>query len=75
MIADEDGGPDFSIHARVVTGIVGDGTPRGTKIFYNDPATGAEEDESLKVFADKLNQLADGARSAFGGVSPMVLAL
>jgi len=75
VISDQDSGPGFSIHARVVTGVVGDGSPTGTKVFFNDPATGAALDESLKDFANKIEQLSQGARSVFGGVSPTVLAL
>ncbi|MEM7338750.1 MAG: papain-like cysteine protease family protein [Actinomycetota bacterium] len=75
VIADEDTTTAFSVHARVVTGIRGDGTPAGTEIIYNDPATGAEERESLNVFTSKIDQLSNGMRSTFGGVSPLVLAL
>ena len=75
VIGDENAGPAFSIHARVVTGIVGDGTPGGTRLVFNDPATGTEEEEALRIFAEKIEQLSQGARAAFGGVSPTVLAL
>jgi papain like cysteine protease AvrRpt2 len=74
VIADEDGSPGSSVHARVVTGITGDGTPSGTQLTVNDPAVGKEVRESLAVFADKVAQLSQGAVATFGGVSPTVLA-
>jgi hypothetical protein len=75
VIADEDITPDFSIHARVVTGITGDGTPSGTNIIFNEPATGSEADETVRTFSEKLDQLSNGIQSTFGGTSPTVLAL
>ena len=75
VIGDEDSGPAFSIHANVITGVQGDGSPTGTKLVFNDPATGTELEETLKQFADKIEQLSKGVRAAFGGVSPTMLAL
>jgi hypothetical protein len=75
VVGDEQAGAGFSVHARVITGIAGDGTPIGTKLFFNDPATGQPGEETLKLFTEKLAELMDGAKSAFGGIAPMVLAL
>jgi hypothetical protein len=75
VVGDEQAGAGFSVHARVITGIAGDGTPAGTQLFFNDPATGQPGEETLKLFTEKLAELMDGAKSAFGGIAPMVLAL
>lgn len=75
VIGDEDSGAGFSIHARVVTGVTGDATPTGTRLIFNDPANGTTGAESLKVFAEKIAQLSGGMTSAFGGVSPTILAV
>lgn len=73
VIADEDDDATFSIHARVVTGIVGDGTPHGTIVHYNDPSDGSTKSESLHAFIVKLEQLAQGVASTFGGPSLQML--
>ncbi|WP_196491781.1 papain-like cysteine protease family protein, partial [Erythrobacter donghaensis] len=75
VVGDEQAGAGFSVHARVITGIAGDGTPAGTQVYFNDPAAGQAGEETLKLFTEKLAELMEGARSAFGGIAPMVLAL
>lgn len=73
VIADEDADATFSVHARVVTGVVGDGTPHGTIVHYNDPSDGSTKSESLHAFIVKLEQLAQGVASTFGGPSLQML--
>jgi hypothetical protein len=73
VIADEDSTASFSIHARVITGITGDGTPQGTKIVFHDPASSQPGEESLLTFISKLEQLAQGISSTFGGFAPQIL--
>jgi hypothetical protein len=75
VIADEDSSASFSIHARVITGITGDGTPQGTKVLFNDPASSQPGEESLQAFIGKLEQLTSGVSSTFGGVVPQMLSL
>lgn len=73
VIADEDPSATFSVHARVVTGISGDGTPGGTTVFFHDPASSAAGEEKLRSFIAKLSDLANGVSSAFGGFAPQIL--
>lgn len=47
------------IHARVITGISGDGTPEGTQLKINDPAEGKSYTESFSAFAKKYESVAD----------------
>lgn len=75
VIADEDNTVSFSIHARVIIGITGDGTPQGTKILFHDPASSQPGAESLQTFIGKLEQLAQGISSTFGGFAPQILSI
>lgn len=75
VIADEDSTTSFSIHARVITGITGDGTPQGTKIFFHDPTSSQPGEESLQTFISKLEQLAQGISNTFGGFAPQILSV
>jgi hypothetical protein len=63
------------VHARVITGVQGGGSPADTDVIYNDPATGTEQREKLSAFIDKAIQLGNGLNSAFGGYSPLILSL
>jgi hypothetical protein len=75
VIADEDTTVSFSIHARVIIGITGDGTPQGTKILFHDPANSQPGEESLQTFIGKLEQLAKEISSTFGGFAPQILSI
>ncbi len=55
---DEQPGTDFSVHARIITGIFGDGTVDGTSLRINDPSDGKHYSESLKEFTQKFEALA-----------------
>jgi uncharacterized protein YycO len=54
VTTDEDPGPRFSIHARIITAIRGDGTPDGTRLHLIDPAGGREYDETIAAFIPKF---------------------
>jgi hypothetical protein len=56
VIDDEDLSPNWALHARVVRGIYGDGTPDGTFIRINDPAGGRQYTESYIAFMQKYEQ-------------------
>lgn len=75
VIADQDQSASFSVHARVITGITGDGTTQGTKVLFNDPAKDEPDEQSLQQLIVELEQLAAGISSAFGGVAPQILSL
>jgi hypothetical protein len=73
VIADEDASATFSVHARVLIGITGDGTPQGTRVRFHDPASSQPGEESLQTFITKLEQLAAGVANSFGGFAPQIL--
>lgn len=53
-----DGGSWNTVHARVLIGIVGDGTPHGTTMRIIDPADGAIHDETFDVFTRRYGNVA-----------------
>jgi flagellar motor protein MotB len=53
VTTDEDPSAAFAIHARIMSGIHGDGTDEGTTIEVVDPATGTAYSENLGKFRDK----------------------
>ena len=75
VIADQDASVSFSAHARVITGIVGDGTTKGTKVIFNDPAKDQPSEETLMQLITELEELAEGISSAFGGFAPQILSI
>ena len=75
VIVDQDQTVSFSVHARVITGISGDGTPQGTKVIFNDPAQDKPNEQTLQQLIIELEQLAQGISSAFGGVAPQILSI
>ncbi len=67
----EPGGAKFSIHARVLTGIMGDGTGDGTTLLIVDPDDGQTHSETLSNFTKKMETL---AKSDYGvGADPRPL--
>lgn len=48
-----------ALHARVITGISGDGTPEGTQLKINDPDGGKSYTESWSDFAQKFEDVAN----------------
>jgi hypothetical protein len=56
VTTDEDPTSGFAIHARVMAGIRGDGTPTGTQVSLVDPANGREYDERFDVFVRKYEE-------------------
>ena len=75
VIADQDQSEGFSVHARVITGISGDGTTKGTKVTFHDPAKQSPDEQTLQQLILELEQLAAGISSAFGGVAPQILSI
>jgi hypothetical protein len=63
----------FSIHARVLTSIVGDGTAKGTTVIVVDPADGQVHTESLEVFAKKFEDVAKIDLGEGGDLRPQVV--
>lgn len=53
VTTDENPGAAFSIHARVLYCMRGDGTARGTKMFFVDPADGQRHNETFTAFLEK----------------------
>lgn len=64
---------DFAIHARILRGISGDGTPDATFLTFIDPATGAEIGESVTVFTKKFEEIAVGDHGAGAEIRPQVV--
>ena len=58
VTTDESPDQNFAIHARIVTGMSGDGTPDGTMLQINDPADGLTHTESYQTFMDKYDRVA-----------------
>jgi hypothetical protein len=61
IIDDEDPSAAFAVHARLVTGIRGDGTPDGTFLTIVDPAGGRTYEESFSSFANKYESMSSAA--------------
>ena len=59
---DEQPGAGFSIHARIITGIFGDGTIDGTSLRINDPAGGRQYTETYRAFMQKFEEVADAGK-------------
>lgn len=56
VTTDEDPSAKFAIHARIMVGIEGDGTPQGTSFRIVDPATGTEYSEDVPTFVRKFEE-------------------
>jgi hypothetical protein len=56
VTTDEDPSKNFAIHARIMVGIEGDGTPEGTSVRIVDPATGTEYSEDVPTFTRKFEE-------------------
>jgi|GEM_PF-1605037 len=56
VTTDEDPTADFAIHARIMAGIHGDGTPGGTYLDIYDPGTGTQYRERFSDFLVKYEQ-------------------
>ncbi|MFN8570853.1 MAG: papain-like cysteine protease family protein [Gemmatimonadaceae bacterium] len=64
VTTDEKPGAGFSIHARLITGIHGDGTPAGTSLDIVDPAGGKAYPENYGAFVKKYEEEALDPKSA-----------
>lgn len=65
VAADADPGQAVAAHVRVVTGINGDGTPRGTFLTINDPAGPKTSIESYAKFISAQEELAANELSQY----------
>lgn len=52
-------GSPFSLHARILTGISGDGTPAGTTFKFMDPADGRLHSETFSQFVNEYEAWAN----------------
>ncbi|HEV8508778.1 MAG TPA: papain-like cysteine protease family protein [Chitinophagaceae bacterium] len=59
VIDDEDPSSNFCVHARLVTGIHGDGTDDHTYLKILDPDGGQTYDEAFDVFESKYESMAE----------------
>jgi hypothetical protein len=68
ITADEDPSANFSVHARVLIGLRGDGTPENTQAYFldTDPNAPSPDSESVAELQEKLAQLAIGDANATG---------
>jgi papain like cysteine protease AvrRpt2 len=64
---------NFSIHARVMSAIFGDGSPSGTTVVVYDPADGQVHTESLGTFAGKFEDVARLDLGGTGDLRPQVV--
>jgi Papain-like cysteine protease AvrRpt2 len=60
IINDEDPSPGFAVHARIVTGIHGDGDT-DTKLSIIDPDGGKTYEETFETFTSKYEAMADAS--------------
>ena len=56
VTTDEDPSSGFAIHARIMAGIHGDGTPEGTTLDIYDPGTGTQYTERFSDFLRKYEE-------------------
>lgn len=59
VTTDEDESALFAIHARIMTGIQGDGTPDGTMVELIDPADGSQAWETLAHFVERYEEVTE----------------
>ncbi|MCO5238305.1 MAG: hypothetical protein M9904_14025 [Chitinophagaceae bacterium] len=59
VIDDEDNSANFAVHARIVTGIQGNGDISDTFLDIIDPWTGTTYQESFETFTSKFESMAD----------------
>ncbi len=63
----------FSVHARIVTALKGDGTVDGTSFTIVDPADGAVHTETVTQFVNKYDSVATGDMKGGGDFRPQVV--
>lgn len=69
----EPSGARFSIHARMVIGIMGDGSGTGTTLVVVDPSDGAKHIESFDSFVKKTEVLAKADYGSNADVRPLIV--
>lgn len=67
------GGATFSIHARILVGIKGDGSAAGTIFAIVDPADGESHSESVATFVKKFEDVARQDLGHGGELRPQVV--
>jgi hypothetical protein len=77
ITTDEDPSEDFSVHARVVVGLRGDGTPDKTDVFFLDPNPDPNKpvrgSETVAELQRKMTELAIGDSTAGGSFRAQVV--
>ncbi|HEY6187464.1 MAG TPA: papain-like cysteine protease family protein [Pyrinomonadaceae bacterium] len=64
---------NFAIHARILKGIAGDGSPDATFLTFIDPASGLETSESVTVFTKKIEDIAKLDLGSGADIRPQVV--
>ena len=59
VTTDEDASALFAVHARIMTGIEGDGSPDGTMLQLIDPAGGSQGWELLSRFVERYEEVTE----------------
>jgi len=74
-VTTEGPGDVFSVHAILVTGIYGDGSPTGTRFRYVDPLGGLRKTETLQLIMDRFDAVgrADMGKDRRGDFRPQVV--
>ena len=67
VTTDEDPSKDFAIHARIMSGIQGDGTAENTYLTITDPGTGTQYKEKFADFLVKYEQEAIDSGASWSG--------
>ncbi len=73
VTTNEGTGSFFSIHARILVGIQGDGEPDTTFMSIVDPATGTQYNESVTNFVNKFDDVARLELGANADLRPQVV--
>jgi hypothetical protein len=73
ITTNEGSGANFSIHARIITGIFGDGSSAGSTAVIVDPADGKVHVESLKSFVQKFEDVARIDLGSTGELRPQIV--
>jgi hypothetical protein len=63
----------FAVHARVMVGISGDGSPSGTFVTLLDPATGSKTSETIQSFTKKMEDIARADLGQGADLRPQVV--
>lgn len=73
ITTDENPSASFAIHARIVTGMYGDGGEDDTYLRIVDPAGGKRTEETYHAFMDKYDEVARGDIAAGGDLRMQIV--